>query len=169
MGGEKRTTDYLERETDGLNQRLTRCGIRQAILFGHSDGGSITLLTAARYPGVVLGILTEGAHIFVEEITLTGIRSAVQAYATTNLSERLRKYHGDKTDAVFRAWTDTWLSDAFRSWNIESWIPAINCPALISQGEQDEYGSLAQVQDIRRLAIGPVSLLLLPGWGHTPH
>ncbi|MEZ0483338.1 alpha/beta fold hydrolase [Fibrella aquatica] len=165
----ERRLDYLEKEADVLNELIKQCGIKQAILFGHSDGGSIALLAAAKYPSCIVGVITEGAHIFVEGSTLAGIQTAVEAYRTTNLNERLQKYHGDKTDAVFRAWADTWLSDNFKLWNIEHFLPRIKCPVLVIQGEQDEYGSLEQVQGIVRQVSGQASQLIIPGSGHTPH
>lgn len=165
----ERAHDYLEKEADVLNELIDRCGIKQAILFGHSDGGSIALLAAAKYPSSILGAITEGAHIFVEGITLAGIQTAVEAYRNTNLNERLQKYHGNKTEAVFWAWAKTWLSDEFKSWNIENLLPRITCPVLVIQGEQDEYGSLEQVQGIVRQVSGKSSRLIIPGIGHNPH
>lgn len=39
--------------------------IDKAILFGHSDGGSIALKTSGKYPEKIKGIIIDGAHIFV--------------------------------------------------------------------------------------------------------
>ena len=164
-----RGLDYLEQEADVLARLLEKQQIPQAILFGHSDGGSIALIAAAKYKYRINAIITEGAHVFVEELTLAGIRKAVEAYQTTDLPQKLQKYHGAKTEAVFRAWTDTWLSDSFRSWNIEHFLRSIHCPALIIQGAQDEYGTLAQVEAVVQQAQGPAQQLILPGIGHTPH
>lgn len=167
--GGDRDNHYLEIEADVLNVLIEQCGLGKVILFGHSDGGSIALVAAAKHPSPILGVITEGAHIFVEDITLQGIREAVFAYHTTNLKERLQKYHGDKTEAVFRAWAHTWLSDDFRSWNIERFLPRITCPVLVIQGEKDEYGSLGQVEGITRQVSGATSRLIIPSVGHTPH
>jgi pimeloyl-ACP methyl ester carboxylesterase len=164
-----RNINYLQTEADILHVLMEQCGIDNAILFGHSDGGSIALIAAAKYPASVTGVITEGAHIFVEDITLSGIRQAVLAYQTTNLKERLQKYHGDKTDAVFRAWTETWLAPDFKWWNIESFLPRIVCPVLVIQGEQDEYGSIAQVDGIVRQVRGSAHPFIIPSAGHTPH
>lgn len=90
----KRTNNYLETEADTLIRLLDASGISRAILFGHSDGGSIALIAAAKYPDRVQAVITEGAHIFVEGITLTGIRDAVTAWQHTNLRSKLEKYHG---------------------------------------------------------------------------
>ncbi len=169
FGNTTRTTAYLEEEAEVLEALLEACKIPEAILFGHSDGGSIALIAAARYPQRILGIVAEAAHIFVEEVTLEGIRAAVQRYATTDLPERLKKYHGEKAESVFRAWTDTWLRPDYRSWTIVPLLPAITCPVLVIQGEADPFGTMAQVDGIVDNSGGPVATFLIPGIGHTPH
>lgn len=169
FGPAARTKAYLEMEADVLNLFMKQLGIREAILFGHSDGGSIALIAAAKYPSCIRAVITEGAHIFVEDITLQGILEAVESYQSTDLKEKLQKYHGDKTEAMFRAWTDTWLGTEFKSWSIEHLLPQITCPVLVIQGEQDEFGSIAQVEGIIRGVSGEASGYLVPEAGHTPH
>lgn len=165
-----RTTTYLHDEARiFLPAVLRELGIERCILVGHSDGGSIALLFAASFPAVTAAIVTEAAHVFVEEITLAGIRAAGVAYATTDLPHRLARYHGDKTDGIFRAWHDGWCSTEFRGWNIEAELPRITCPTLVLQGADDEYGTPAQVEAIASGVGGPVESVLLPGCGHTPH
>jgi pimeloyl-ACP methyl ester carboxylesterase len=165
----RRTNRYLEEEADQLHHLLLQLNITNVILFGHSDGGSIALITAAKYPAVIKAVVSEAAHIFVEQETLDGINAAVISYSDTNLKERLAKYHGNKTDAVFQAWTDTWRSKEYRSWNIEHLLPRIVCPTLIIQGQADEYGTLKQVQGIAKGIGGPAHTFIIPGVGHTPH
>lgn len=148
---------------------LDALGVERAALFGHSDGGSIALLFAAHVPERAAAIVTEAAHVFVEEVTLAGIRDAVHAYETTDLPRRLARHHGEKTDSVFRAWAETWLSPPFRAWNIEAELKRVACPALIVQGEEDEYGTPAQVEAIARGVKGPAQTALLPGCAHVPH
>lgn len=169
FSNEYRDLDYMHREADTLIDFMDACGLEKAVLFGHSDGGSIALLAAAKYPQRIQGIITEGAHIFVEEITLNSIREAVTLYSTNALPQKLAKYHGDNTDPVFHAWTDTWLRPDFRDWNIEDCLHQITCPSLILQGEEDEYGSPVQVQRIQEQVSGPVKTWLIPGAKHTPH
>ncbi|PKV51065.1 pimeloyl-ACP methyl ester carboxylesterase [Aquimarina sp. MAR_2010_214] len=165
----KRNNDYLKEEAYILGEIIQKLELKNIILFGHSDGGSIALLTAALFPEKVIGIITEGAHVFVEEETINGIKSAVLAYQNTSLKEKLYKYHGNKTDAVFRMWTETWLSETFQSWNIEKYLPKIECPSLIIQGEKDEYGTLDQINSIIKNTSGNSKALLIPDSGHTPH
>ena len=169
FGPVPRTPAYLEEEAEVLARVLAGCGVRRAVLFGHSDGGSIALVAAARFPDLVRGVISEGAHVFVEELTLAGIREAREALRTTDLAARLSRYHGDRTAGVTAAWIETWLSPAFRDWSIERWLPQVRCPVLVLQGERDEYGTAEQVRAIERGVAGPVRAWLVPDVGHTPH
>jgi pimeloyl-ACP methyl ester carboxylesterase len=165
----KRENDYMEKEADILKNLIVSHNLTPVILFGHSDGGSIAFVAAGKYPSIFEAIIVEAAHVFVEEITLAGIREASNAYAMTNLKSRLEKYHGDKTETLFKAWTETWLSDHFRTWNIEHFLPTIQCPLLFIQGAQDEYGSRRQIEAVAERVKSGVQSCLFTGVNHSPH
>lgn len=163
-----RDAAYLDRESFAiLPGVLNACGVSDPILVGHSDGGTIALLYASRFPA--RAVITEAAHVFVEAVTLAGVREAVEAWRDTDLRDRLARYHGAKTEALFFAWADTWLSDAFASWNIEDCLPRITSPLLAVQGEDDEYGTARQVGAIVNGASGRSRSLVLPDCRHVPH
>jgi len=136
-------------------------------LFGHSDGGSIALLHAAAFPERVAGLVVVSPHVFVEEVTVASIERARVAYAATDLRRKLARYHVD-ADSAFHGWNDVWLDPAFRAWNIEDCLPGVRCPLLVVQGEDDEYGTMAQVDAIARL-VPHARMLKLPACGHSPH
>ena len=165
----ERENNYMELEADVLNDLLDILGIDEAILFGHSDGGTIALITAARYPEKVKAVICEAGHIFVENVTVKGVKEALTAYQTTNLAERLAKYHGDKVEMIVKAWTEIWLSKQFRNWNIESLLKKIKAPLLFIQGEKDEYGTLDQVEKTVSQVSGSAERFIIPEAGHTPH
>ncbi|ROI04118.1 MULTISPECIES: alpha/beta hydrolase [unclassified Chryseobacterium] len=169
MPTHKREVNYMELEADLLNDLLAEMNIDKVIFFGHSDGGTIALITAAKYPERVEAVVCEAGHIFVEEVTLKGVYDTWEAYKTTNLSERLEKYHGDKVETLFKAWTEIWTSDGFRNWNIEYLLKNIVCPLLFIQGEADEYGTLDQVEKTVSQISGNAEKYIIPGIGHTPH
>lgn len=167
---EPRKSDYMHNEAEVLIDLLDHEGIDQAILFGHSDGGTIALLAAARHPERVAAVITEGAHVFVEEVTINGIGAAERQFASTDLKEKLQRHHGDRTEALFHAWTKTWQAPFFRDWSIVQEISAIRCPVLVLQGVDDAYGTEAQVDAIVR-AVGEehTRKYMIPGAAHTPH
>lgn len=164
-----RTLRYLEEEADSLIALMDYRGIRRAILFGHSDGGSIALIAAAKYPARIRAVVAEAAHVFVEDITVSAIKQAVQQYEHNDLATKLERYHGAKTDTLFYAWANTWTSDWFYAWNVEYLLPDIQCPVLVIQGTNDEYGSEKQVSAIVNAVTGPASSFMIPSAGHVPH
>jgi pimeloyl-ACP methyl ester carboxylesterase len=144
---------------------LKALGIERPWLFGHSDGASIALLHAARFP--VAGVVVVAPHIMVEDISVTSIAQAREAYIQGALRERLARYHDD-VDSAFWGWNDIWLAPAFRAWDIRAELSAIAAPLLAIQGEADEYGTLDQVYGIAGL-VPQTHLLVLPDCGHSPH
>ena len=158
--------DFMQRQADEvLPALLAAVGIERPWLFGHSDGATIALLHAAQHPAA--GIVVMAPHLFVEPVSVASIEMARTAYETTDLRARLARYHDDP-DSAFRGWNDAWLNPAFRSWNIERDIEPIACPTLAMQGEDDEYGTLAQVRAVARRVRG-AEWLALRHCGHSPH
>jgi len=107
-------------------------------------------------------------HVFVEDGGLKSISAINATFETSGLPERLGKYHRNARK-TFHLWADAWLDPAFRQWNIEEYLPRIRCPVLAIQGEDDEYGTMAQLDAIQRQASGPCELLKLAQCGHSPH
>jgi len=136
-------------------------------LFGHSDGGSIALLHAARFPQRVAGLIVLAPHILVEDLSITSIQKAREAYRDTDLRERLARYHDD-VDSAFHGWNHIWLDPAFRRWRIDGEIDTISAPLMAVQGLDDEYGTLEQIRGIAR-RLPQTRLLELPACGHSPH
>ena len=165
-------TDFMHRQAyevlpailDALNIDATAQPIW---LFGHSDGGSISLLYAARFSQQVAGLVVLAPHIMVEDISIKNIQQAKQAYEQTNLREKLGKYHNDP-DSAFWGWNNIWLNPSFRAWSIKDEIKAIQCPVLAVQGLDDEYGTLEQIHGIAR-QVSQTKLLELAHCRHSPH
>jgi pimeloyl-ACP methyl ester carboxylesterase len=165
---EKRAVDYLHHEAEiVLPALLAEAGIQRPILFGHSDGASIALIYAGKYPDSPRALILEAPHVFVEDLSVKSLAEARIAYATTDLARKLGRYHED-VDATFWGWNDIWLDPHFRSWNIESYLDSIRCPALVIQGEDDKYGTIKQIEAIQA-RIPSAQVLLFPRCGHSPH
>lgn len=158
--------DYMHREAlEVLPGLLHALGIERPVLLGHSDGGTIALIHASRYP--VAGCIVMAPHVMVEAISVQAITAARQAYETGPLRQRLAPFHAD-VDGAFWQWNDIWLSEAFRAFDIRPELHSIQAPLLAIQGEDDPYGTMAQIDDIAR-HVPSTRLLKLPGCGHSPH
>jgi pimeloyl-ACP methyl ester carboxylesterase len=147
---------------------LDAAGIAHATLLGHSDGGSIALICAAECPTRVDALILEAPHVFVEEASIASIERTTSLYVSGDLRSRLSRYHRD-VDVAFRGWSDVWLDPQFLQWNLEEYLPRVSCPVLLIQGEEDEYGTLRQIDAIERQVVGPVGRLVLSNCGHSPH
>ncbi len=167
--GDTWDVDFMHRQAhEVLPAFFQALGITDAPwLLGHSDGGSIALLYAAQFPKAVRGLVLMAPHIFVEDVTITNIELAREAYLSSDLPTKLGRYHDD-ADSAFWGWNGIWLHPPFRQWNIEAEIAAIRAPVLAIQGVDDEYGTLDQIRGIARKVSG-TQLLELPACGHSPH
>jgi pimeloyl-ACP methyl ester carboxylesterase len=164
--------DFMHRQAcDLLPALLAALGVDTAAeppwLFGHSDGGSISLIHAASFPGRVAGAIVMAPHILVEEFGLVSIRAAREAYMQGDLRAKLARHHAD-VDSAFWGWNDIWLHPLFPTWTIESLLPAIACPVLAIQGHDDPYGTMEQIDGIARRT-PRTTLLKLDHCGHSPH
>ena len=159
--------DFMHREAlEALPELLERLAIERPLLVGHSDGASIALIHAGA-GHAVRALALMAPHVFVEPVCVQSIRKASAAFDSTDLAGRLGKYHRDPRK-TFHLWADVWLDPEFLKWNIEASLPAISCPVLAIQGEDDEYGTLAQLEAIKRGVRGPCELVQLPACGHAP-
>ena len=164
--------DFMHRQAEQVLPALLEAldvdtAARPPWLFGHSDGGSIALLHAARFPDRVAGCIVLAPHILVEDLSVTSIDATRRAYLETDLRERLARHHDDP-DSAFWGWNRIWLHPPFKAWSIEAELAAIRSPLLAVQGLEDEYGTLEQIRGIAR-RVPQTELLELPDCGHSPH
>ena len=157
--------DYMHREAwEVLPSLLNVWGLEQPVLIGHSDGATIALLHAARF--AVAGCVVMAPHLMVEDMTISAIQAAKQAFEEGDLRQKLMRYHAD-VDCAFWQWNDVWLSPAFRSFDIRDECQAITAPLLALQGTDDAYGSLRHLNELH--TAGKVERHVLPACGHSPH
>ncbi len=159
--------DYMHREADWLPKIHEWFGIERAHWLGHSDGGSIALIAAARYPELVESLVLEAPHVLVEDLTASSIARIAAGFHASDMGERMKKYHAEPV-AMFERWARIWLMPAFRDWNIEDLLPPISAPALLIQGLDDQYGTMDQLDRIGRV-LKSAERLELQDCGHSPH
>jgi pimeloyl-ACP methyl ester carboxylesterase len=163
-----RAPDYMHAEAlIVLPALLDALAIERPLLIGHSDGASIALIHAGAARRPVRGVVALAPHVFVEALSIESIARAREHYAAGDLRTRLAKHHQD-VDSAFRGWNDIWLSPRFRDWSIEDVLPRVDCPVLLIQGRDDEYGTLAQLDAIAAGVRGGVERVVLDECGHSP-
>ena len=163
-----RKFDYMHQEAlYFLPKILNSLKIANPILMGHSDGASIALIYAGN-GNKVKSMLLEAPHVFVEDISIRGIKDAKELWKNSNLKEKLSKYHKDP-EGAFTGWCNAWLSKKFKYWNIEKYLSSISVPILLIQGNEDTYGTLQQLERIENNTTGYVERYELENCGHSPH
>ena len=164
-GSGRLEADYMHREAwEVLPALLHEWGVDKPVLIGHSDGGTIALLYAARF--AVAGCVVMAPHLIVEDMTVSAIKAAKNAYEEGDLRQKLSRYHAN-VDCAFWQWNDVWLSQTFRSFDIREECQAITAPVLALQGVDDAYGSLRHLEELH--TAGTVERHVLPNCGHSPH
>lgn len=162
-----RRVSYMHEEArEVLPELLERLSVRRPVLIGHSDGASISLLYGAVRPVTAMVLLAP--HVFVEQVTLEGVRETRSSYLEGGWARRLAGFHRDP-DTLLRSWTGIWSSPRFRDWNIEGDVAEVTCPVLLVQGEEDGYGTARQLEAVEKGCAGTTRRVDLPGCGHSPH
>jgi pimeloyl-ACP methyl ester carboxylesterase len=164
----QRTEYYLHDEAHEFIRVLDTCNIQNAVIYGHSDGATIALLAAALYPDRIKGLILEGAHSFIEDSGKEAVVGTRERAKETSLLKSLEKFHGDKTPELFRLWHETWLSDYFARWTIVPLLSQIACPVLAFQGENDEFGSVEQLNILKKQIQTSVTLAEIANAAHMP-
>ena len=163
-----RPIDFMQDEAQRvLPAVLDAVGIESPILIGHSDGASIALLAAALVPNI-RAITVMAPHLFVEKISIDSIEKAHEFYEmkASGMREKLANYHSD-VDGAFYGWANIWLKPEFGDWSITDQVKKIKCPVLAIQGEQDQYGSMAQLDSLKSL-VPQSELTKLNDCRHSP-
>jgi pimeloyl-ACP methyl ester carboxylesterase len=165
---ERRTVQFMHDEAlIALPALLKALNISNPILIGHSDGASIALIHAGAGHEVT-GVVAMAPHVFIELQCLTAILKAKNTFQTTDLATRLGRYHKDARK-TFYGWADVWLDPDFVYWDIrKEYLPGVRCRVLGIQGYDDEYGSMAQLDEIASRVSGASEFLRLDYCGHSP-
>jgi len=164
-----RPLSYMHDEArETLPLLLDAIGFQRGLLIGHSDGASIAAIYAGSHQDHrVGGLVLMAPHFFTEDMGLASIEEARKAYATSDLRVRLARWHAD-VDNAFKGWNGAWLDPDFRNWDIIEFLAYIRVPVLIVQGEDDQYGTVKQIEVAQEECYCPVEVALLKGARHSP-
>jgi pimeloyl-ACP methyl ester carboxylesterase len=164
-----RPLSYMHDEArETLPQLLDAIGFERGLLVGHSDGASIAAIYAGSHQDHrVGGLVLIAPHFFTEDVGIASIEDARKAYETGDLRQRLSRWHKD-VDNAFKGWNGAWLDPDFRKWDLTEILAYIRVPVLIVQGEDDQYGTVEQIEAAERECYCPVEVALLKGARHSP-
>jgi pimeloyl-ACP methyl ester carboxylesterase len=165
-----RPVDYMHIEArEVLPKLLDAIGFRRGLLLGHSDGASIAAIYAGSHQDHrVEGIALIAPHFIVEDVSVKSIAEIKTAYESTNLREKLARWHKD-VDNAFYGWNGAWLDPKFRNWDISEFLAYIRVPVAIIQGLDDAYGTIRQIEIAQEECYCPVDVTVIPGAAHQPH
>jgi pimeloyl-ACP methyl ester carboxylesterase len=164
-----RPLSYMHDEArDVLPHLLDAISFQRGLLIGHSDGASIAAIYAGSHQDHrVGGFVLIAPHFFTEDAGIASIVEARKAYETTDLRAKLSRWHAD-VDNAFKGWNGAWLDPGFRQWDITEQLAYIRVPMLIVQGEDDQYGTVKQIEAAEQECYCPVEVALLSGAKHSP-
>ena len=157
-----------EEALDVLPALLDGFGIENPLLVGHSDGASIALIHAAQSGRPVAGLVLMAPHVFVEDICIEASRAVRATYESGGAEAAPGEISRARRRCVSRL--GRYLAAAGVS-RLVNRVPAagrLTAPALLIQGEDDEYGTLEHIDRIAARSQGPTQRLVLAGCGHSP-
>jgi pimeloyl-ACP methyl ester carboxylesterase len=170
--GGKINPDFLHREAvEYLPALLEVLDLpNEHYVIGHSDGGTIALRYAAEQPSQLRAIIVEAPHVFLEDQSLQGIRTARLMLRKPEIIERMNRYQNGRAAQLIEAWSGLWLRDDVRDWEMLEYLPKIDCPMLLVQGENDDFGTFKQLDITADLAQSKfIQVEKLEDCGHVPH
>lgn len=168
FGTTPRNEYYLHHEADFLIQIMDYLKISTAILYGHSDGATIAIIAASVYSDRFRGLILESAHTFIEEEGRASVRESRDKAKHNSLLASLKKFHGAKTDELFKRWHEAWLSNFLADWSIVSLLKNVSCPVLAFRGENDPYDTVEQLYVLKKEIRANITTLLVSNAAHTP-
>jgi pimeloyl-ACP methyl ester carboxylesterase len=148
---------------------LDAVGFRRGLLVGHSDGASIAAIYAGSIQDHrVRGLALMAPHFFTEDMGIAEIERTRAAFEAGPLRAKLARWHADP-DNAFHSWCGPWLDPEFRTWDLSDALAHIRVPILIVQGENDQYGTMRQIEVAQQECYCPVDVALLANARHAPH
>jgi pimeloyl-ACP methyl ester carboxylesterase len=149
-----------------LEMVCSSLSLRSCVLVGHSDGGTIALMFAARNQDKVAALVSTAAHIYIEPKMVGAISVVRNTFVCdSHFQSGLQRVHGEKYQLVFYNWFNGWHRDSNLEWNLLSDLGTIRCPALVIQGLNDEHATPQHARDISSAIVGS-ELCLAPDAGH---
>ncbi len=163
------TTTMFDEDVDDLRGMLAARRAAPAHLIGHSDGGTVALLLAARAPELVLSVAVVAVHVRGDGVTVATLRRMGPPDEWPEPMQRsLRRAHGEDWAAVAGRWHALWTSPKWEAWSIVDDLAAVRCPVLVMHGLQDDLSPQLHAEAIHEALPGAV-VTWVDATTHDPH
>ncbi len=163
------STSMFDEDVDDLRAMLAERRCEQVHLIGHSDGGTVALLLAARSPELVMSVAVIAVHVRGDALTVATLRGMGQPSEWPEPMRRsLRRAHGPDWAEVAGGWHDLWTSAAWEPWSILDELPAIRCPVHVTHALEDDLAPPLHAVAIRDAVPGS-RVTWVDTTAHDPH
>ncbi|MBV9096966.1 MAG: alpha/beta fold hydrolase [Frankiaceae bacterium] len=142
--------DHFDQAADDLVALIAGLGDDPVDVVGHSDGGSIALLAAARRTPLIRTVTVVDTHVFADPQTVAGVRAMGHP---ADWPERTRAHyerlHGADWQDVVEAWLTMWTAPGgVLDWDIRPALAEIVVPVLVVHDRGDAVSPMIHAQAI---------------------
>lgn len=143
-------SDHFDQAAEDLAEVIAALGGGAVDLLGHSDGGSVALVAAARRLAPIRTVTVVATHVFADPETVAGVRAmGGPAGWDARTQEHYALLHGDDWQAVVQAWLTMWTSPGgVLEWDIRPLLAALTMPVLVVHDRRDPLSPVAHAQAI---------------------
>ncbi len=148
---------------------LTARGGEPVHLIGHSDGGTVALLLAARAPELVLSVGVVAVHVRGDASTVATLRRmGPPDHWPEPMRRSLRRAHGDDWATVAGRWHSLWTSAAWEHWSIVDELHCLTIPVYVMHSLHDDLSPPLHAEAIRD-AVPGARITWVKASTHDPH
>jgi pimeloyl-ACP methyl ester carboxylesterase len=163
------TTTMFDEDVEDLCGMLEERRAAPAHLIGHSDGGTVALLLAARAPELALSVAVVAFHVRGDDVTVATLRRMGPPDQWPEPMQRsLRRAHGDDWAEVVGRWHALWTSPEWEDWSIVDELAAMRCPVLVMHGLRDDLSPPLHAEAIHE-ALPRARVTWVDATTHDPH
>ena len=163
------STTMFDEDVEDLRGMLEERRGAPAHLIGHSDGGTIALLLAARAPELVLSVAVVAVHVRGDDVTVATLRRMGPPDEWPEPMQRsLRRAHGEDWADVAGRWHALWTSPEWEGWSIVDELAAVRCPVVVMHGLQDDLSPPLHAEAVHQARRG-ARVTWVDTTTHDPH
>jgi pimeloyl-ACP methyl ester carboxylesterase len=163
------TTAMFDEDVAELRGLVGERGDQPVHLIGHSDGGTVALLLAARAPELVLSVAVVSVHVCADRTTVATLRRMGPPEEWPEPMRRsLRRAHGEDWVDVAGRWYALWTSPEWERWSAVGELASVGCPVYAMHGLHDELSPPLHAEVIRN-ALPGARVTWVETATHDPH